>query len=156
MPRLSTRPSPPRNASPGVAPSHSPVTMKVSRLPTSPGSSTVLLSLPWILVSPLQSLAQNSFLAPWKRAREERTLAVQATSLVIAALTLWSSYKVCAHMHTHIVCVCSCRWKFRTWFIVHKHCVVVCSMQLASFSGWVGPGNEASMQHLQNNCYTCS
>ena len=123
MPLLSPLPSPPPNASPGVTPSHSPVTMKVSHLLTSPGSSTALLSLPWILVSPPQSCAQNLHLALWKRVREGHTLAVQVTLSVVAALTLRSSYKVSAHMHTLTVCVCSSHWKFRAWFTVHKWCM---------------------------------
>ena len=131
MPRLSPRPSPPRNASPGVAPLPSPVTTKVSHLPTSLGSSTVLLSLPWTLVSPPQSLAQNSCLAPWKRVREERTLAVQATSLVVPALILRSSYKVCAHMHTHIVCVVTRSSEhgllFMLWWTIFRTIVNTCS-----------------------------
>ena len=128
MPLLSTQPSPPPNASPGVTPSHSSVSTKVSHLLTSPGSSTALLSLPWILVSLPQSCAQNSHLALWKRVREGHTLAVQVTLLVIAALTLRSLYKVRAHTHTLTVCVCSSRWKFRAWFTISKQCVVVCDI----------------------------
>ena len=105
MPLLSPRPPPP-NASPGVTPSLSSVSTRVSHLLTSPGSSTPPLSLPWILVSPPQSYAQNSCLALWKRAREGHTLAVQATLLVVAALTFRSSYKVSAHTHILSLYVC--------------------------------------------------
>jgi len=116
---LSPQPPPP-SVSPGETPSHSPVTTRVFHLLTSPGSSTALLSLPWILVSPPQICAQNSCLGPWKRAREGCILAVQATLSVVAIVTLRSSYKVCAHMHTLIVCVCSSHWKFRAWVTVNK------------------------------------
>ena len=91
---LSPQPPPP-SVSPGETPSHSPVTTRVFHLLMSPGSSTALLSLPWILVSPPQSCAQNSCLSLWKRVREG-----QQALLVVAVVTLRSSYKVSAHMHT--------------------------------------------------------